>query len=102
MPQDSLGGNSKTLMIACISSADDCIEESLNTLKYAHRARNIRNKPIVNRECIASAAALQGEIQVGAMLVLMLPQLAVPGSRVQLFMALAQHEGKCQDQSTSP
>jgi len=35
--QDSLGGNSKTLMIACISSADDCMDESLTTLKYANR-----------------------------------------------------------------
>jgi hypothetical protein len=47
--QDSLGGNSQTCMIACVSSADDSIEETLNTLKYANRARNIRNKPIVNR-----------------------------------------------------
>lgn len=37
-------------MLACISAADDCIDESLNTLKYANRARNIRNKPVVNRE----------------------------------------------------
>ena len=36
--QDSLGGNSKTLMIACVSSADDAVEESLNTLKYSARA----------------------------------------------------------------
>lgn len=47
--QDSLGGNSQTCMIACVSSADDSLEETLNTLKYANRARNIRNKPIVNR-----------------------------------------------------
>ena len=62
--QDSLGGNSKTLMIACISCADDSIEESLNTLKYAHRARNIKNRPIVNRERLALLSSLQGEIQV--------------------------------------
>ncbi len=47
--QDSLGGNSRTAMIACISCADDSLEESLNTLKYANRARNIRNKPVINR-----------------------------------------------------
>ncbi|KAH7659921.1 Plus-end-directed kinesin ATPase protein [Dioscorea alata] len=47
--QDSLGGNSRTVMIACISPADINAEESLNTLKYANRARNIQNKPIVNR-----------------------------------------------------
>ncbi|PKA63557.1 Kinesin-like protein FLA10 [Apostasia shenzhenica] len=47
--QDSLGGNSRTVMIACISPADINAEETLNTLKYANRARNIQNKPIVNR-----------------------------------------------------
>ncbi|KAE8656023.1 Kinesin-like protein BC2 [Hibiscus syriacus] len=48
--QDSLGGNSKTVMIACVSPADINAEESLNTLKYANRARNIQNKPVVNRD----------------------------------------------------
>ena len=47
--QDSLGGNSRTLMIACISPADSNFEETLNTLKYANRARNIKNKPLINR-----------------------------------------------------
>ncbi|XP_051257827.1 kinesin family member 4 [Dicentrarchus labrax] len=46
--QDSLGGNSHTLMIACISPADSNMEETINTLRYADRARKIKNKPIVN------------------------------------------------------
>ncbi|EKX30876.1 hypothetical protein GUITHDRAFT_83606, partial [Guillardia theta CCMP2712] len=49
MLQDSLGGNSRTVMIACISPADSSFEETLNTLKYANRARNIKNVPIINR-----------------------------------------------------
>ncbi|XP_050217282.1 kinesin-like protein KIN-4A [Mercurialis annua] len=52
--QDSLGGNSKTTMIACISPADINAEETLNTLKYANRARNIQNKPVVNRDPMSS------------------------------------------------
>ncbi|XP_057986870.1 kinesin-like protein KIN-4A isoform X2 [Hevea brasiliensis] len=52
--QDSLGGNSKTVMIACISPADINAEETLNTLKYANRARNIQNKPVVNRDPTSS------------------------------------------------
>ncbi|KAL2654964.1 hypothetical protein AAZV13_04G038500 [Glycine max] len=48
--QDSLGGNSRTFMIACISPADINAEETLNTLKYANRARNIKNKPVINRD----------------------------------------------------
>ncbi|WIA42371.1 hypothetical protein OEZ86_008376 [Tetradesmus obliquus] len=52
--QDSLGGNSKTLMIACVSSADDVLDENLNTLKYASRARHIKNRPVVNRQRLGS------------------------------------------------
>ncbi|CAK9135352.1 unnamed protein product [Ilex paraguariensis] len=52
--QDSLGGNSRTFMIACISPADINAEETLNTLKYANRARNIQNKPVVNRDPISN------------------------------------------------
>lgn len=48
--QDSLGGNSRTTMIACVSPAESNYEESLGTVKYASRARNIKNKPIVNRD----------------------------------------------------
>jgi len=48
--QDSLGGNSKTLMICCVSPAGANYHESLNALRYANRARNIQNKPVVNRD----------------------------------------------------
>ncbi|CAJ1352508.1 unnamed protein product [Effrenium voratum] len=61
--QDSLGGNSRTVMIACVSCADIDFEETLNTLKYAHRARNIKNKPVVNHDPrTAQLAAMQDEI----------------------------------------
>ncbi|XP_068595439.1 kinesin-like protein kif7 [Brachionichthys hirsutus] len=46
--KDSLGGNSKTLMIACISPSSSDFDESLNTLNYATRARNIQNRATVN------------------------------------------------------
>ena len=48
--QDSLGGNSKTLFICCVSPSSLNFIESVNALKYANRARNIKNKPIVNRD----------------------------------------------------
>ena len=48
--QDSLGGNSQTLMIACITPALNSLEETLNVLKYANRARNIKNKAKINVE----------------------------------------------------
>ncbi|XP_076646621.1 chromosome-associated kinesin KIF4B-like [Halictus rubicundus] len=48
--QDSLGGNSMTLMIACVSPADYNLDETLSTLRYADRARKIKNKPVVNQD----------------------------------------------------
>uniref|UniRef100_A0A3B5MJW4 Kinesin family member 21B n=1 Tax=Xiphophorus couchianus TaxID=32473 RepID=A0A3B5MJW4_9TELE len=48
--QDSLGGNSHTVMIACVSPSDRDFMETLNTLKYANRARNIKNKVVVNQD----------------------------------------------------
>lgn len=68
--QDSLGGNSKTLMIACVSSADDVLEENLNTLKYASRARHIRNRPVVNRQHLGSSnGSIAVDVQVGNQMV---------------------------------
>lgn len=48
--QDSLGGNSQTIMIACISPSDRDFMESLSTLRYADRARNIKNRVTVNQD----------------------------------------------------
>ncbi|XP_066296014.1 osmotic avoidance abnormal protein 3-like isoform X2 [Branchiostoma lanceolatum] len=48
--QDSLGGNTKTLMIACLSPADNNYDETLSTLRYANRAKNIKNKPRINED----------------------------------------------------
>jgi kinesin family protein 3/17 len=47
--QDSLGGNAKTLMFAAIGPADYNFDETINTLRYANRAKNIKNKPKVNQ-----------------------------------------------------
>ncbi|XP_062449332.1 kinesin-like protein KIF17 isoform X2 [Rhea pennata] len=48
--QDSLGGNTKTLMVACLSPADNNYDETLSTLRYANRAKNIKNKPCINED----------------------------------------------------
>jgi len=48
--QDSLGGNTKTVMMAAISPADYNLEETLSTLRYASRAKSIKNKPRVNED----------------------------------------------------
>lgn len=48
--QDSLGGNSKTIMIANIGPSEYNYNESLTTLRYAHRAKTIQNKPVKNED----------------------------------------------------
>ena len=48
--KDSLGGNTQTIMIACVSPASSALEETSNTLKYAERARNIKNKVVQNKK----------------------------------------------------
>ena len=48
--QDSLGGNTKTVMIAACSPADYNYEETISTLRYAARAKSIKNKPVVNED----------------------------------------------------
>lgn len=53
--RDSLGGKTKTCIIATIAPSIHCLEESLNTLDYAHRAKNIKNKPEVNQKMMKIA-----------------------------------------------
>jgi hypothetical protein len=46
--QDSLGGNSRTLMFACVSKSNADLHETLTTLQYAMRARAVQNKIVAN------------------------------------------------------
>ena len=52
MLKDSLGGNCKTVMIVTISPSETQFEDTLNTLKYANRAKNIRTKAIENKTLV--------------------------------------------------
>ena len=52
--KENLGGNSKTVMLAAISPAAENFEESLSTLRYADRAKNIVNKAFVNEDATAA------------------------------------------------
>lgn len=64
--QDSLGGNSRTIMLACVSPAECNLDESINTLRYAASARNIKNtatRNIVQNITPEEAAKLQRENQ---------------------------------------
>jgi len=48
--KDSLGGNSKTVMICTLNPHMSAIKETSNTLKFAQRAKMIKQKPVVNEE----------------------------------------------------
>lgn len=69
--QDSLGGNAKTVMVANIGPASYNYDETLSTLRYANRAKNIKNKPKINedpkdallREFQEEIARLKGRLQ---------------------------------------
>lgn len=57
--KESLGGNSKTAMIATVSPAGTNVEESLSTLRYAQQARTIINVAKVNED--TSAKLIRGQ-----------------------------------------
>ncbi|PON40489.1 Kinesin-like protein [Trema orientale] len=63
--RDSLGGRTKTCIIATVSPAVHCLEETLSTLDYAHRAQHIKNKPEVNRKIMKSTLIrnLYGDVE---------------------------------------
>uniref|UniRef100_A0A2K5YMV3 Kinesin family member 7 n=1 Tax=Mandrillus leucophaeus TaxID=9568 RepID=A0A2K5YMV3_MANLE len=67
--KDSLGGNAKTVMIACVSPSSSDFDETLNTLNYASRAQNIRNRATVNWRPEAErpeSASVEGQAAQGA------------------------------------
>ncbi|WVZ13007.1 hypothetical protein V8G54_017537 [Vigna mungo] len=61
--QDSLGGNSKTMVIANVSPSICCANETLSTLKFAQRAKLIPNNAKVNEDASGDVSALQWQIQ---------------------------------------
>ncbi|MCO5566578.1 hypothetical protein L7F22_020255 [Adiantum nelumboides] len=61
--QDSLGGNSKTTIIANVSPSISCASETLSTLKFAQRAKFIRNNAFVNEDASGDVLALRLQIQ---------------------------------------
>jgi kinesin family protein 15 len=63
MLRDSLGGNSKTVMIASVSPASVAFQETLSTLKFAQRAKLIKNQAVVNEETGGSLEGLKAEVQ---------------------------------------
>jgi len=61
--RDSLGGNSKTLIIANVSPNAHSFGETMSTLKFAQRAKLIKNKAIINEDSAGTVAILKEEIK---------------------------------------
>ena len=61
--RDSLGGNAKTVIIANVSTSSLYYNETLSTLKFAQRAKMIKNKAVVNKDIQGNVLQLQAEIQ---------------------------------------
>lgn len=61
--RDSLGGNAKTLIIAAVSPSPLCYAETLSTLRFAQRAKQIKNKAIVNKDVQGNIFELQSEVR---------------------------------------
>ncbi|KAF5198808.1 Kinesin-like protein kin-12f, partial [Thalictrum thalictroides] len=61
--QESLGGNSKTMIIANVSPSICCAAETLSTLKFAQRAKLIQNNAVINEDASGDVSALQLQIQ---------------------------------------
>lgn len=61
--QHSLGGNSRTCMVACVSPAEINLAESISTLTYGAKAKKIRNTPVVNKDTSCpNCAAMQARL----------------------------------------
>lgn len=60
--RDSLGGNSKTMLVAALSPADQNFGETLSTLKFAQRAKMIKNQAVKNEDTSGSYDALRREV----------------------------------------
>ena len=76
--QSSLGGNTKTLMVACISPADNNYDETLSTLRYANRAKNIKNKPRINEDP-KDALLREYQEEIKKLKMMLMGQMDIPG-----------------------
>ena len=60
--KDALGGNARCTLLACVSPAAGQLEETLSTLKFAQRAKQVKTRAVANEEAVGSAAELAAEI----------------------------------------
>lgn len=93
--RDSLGGRTKTCIIATIAPTVQCQEETLSTLDYAHRAKNIKNKPEVNQR-ISKTTHLKDMAKEIARLK---AELVATREKNGVYLPAAQYEEECQERA---
>lgn len=86
--RDSLGGKTKTCIIATIAPTVQCQEETMSTLDYAHRAKNIKNKPEVNQK-ISKTTHLK---EMGGEIARLKAELVAAREKNGVYMPHAQYE----------
>jgi len=86
--RDSLGGRTKTCIIATIAPTVQCQEETMSTLEYAHRAKNIKNKPEVNQK-ISKTTHLK---EMGGEIARLKAELVAAREKHGVYMPHAQYE----------
>merc|ERR1719264_128331 len=89
--QDSLGGNSKTLMFANVGPADYNYDETISTLRYANRAKSIKNKAKINEDP-KDALMKQYQKEIEELKRLLEEKDMAEGERRKLAGDLAEHE----------
>merc|ERR1719375_1864870 len=86
--QDSLGGHTRTCIVATVSPSSSQLEETLSTLEYAHRAKTIRNRPQVNNKVNARLMLKELSGEIGRLE----DQLRALWEKDAVYLPLQQHE----------
>lgn len=89
--RDSLGGRTKTCIIATIAPTVHCQEETLSTLDYAHRAKNIKNKPELNQKISKTTHLKELSSEIARLKAELLAQREKNG----VYLPVSQYEEEC-------
>lgn len=91
--RDSLGGKTKTCIIATIAPTVQCQEETLSTLDYAHRAKNIKNKPELNQKISKTTHLKELAVEIAKLKA----ELVATREKNGVFLPPAQYQEECEE-----
>ncbi|KFM22480.1 125 kDa kinesin-related protein, partial [Auxenochlorella protothecoides] len=91
--RDSLGGRTKTCIIATIAPTVQCQEETLSTLEYAHRAKNIKNKPEINQKISKTTHLKEMNVEIEKLKLM----LNATREKNGVYIPTAQYDEECEE-----